>query len=416
MDRKGSKARSSSTMLRLLIIILLLACVRTAPAEDWPEFRGPRRDGLSRETNWTARWPADGPKMVWSAKIGAGFASVSIARGRLFAIGNVEDHDIVRCLDVADGREVWRFAFPSPLAPKYYPGGPSATPTVAGSRVFTLSKSGLLHCLAATDGTVIWKKDLVADFGLKAPDWGFASSVRIEGETLFLNAGLSGLALRTDTGEAVWKSAAGPGAYASAVALTVAGDRQIAVLGKDTLFGVSAADGAVRWSFPWATSFGENIPDPVPVGDHRLLVASGHGMGSALLEPKRDSVSVVWTNREFGPHLATAVLHEGHLYGFSGVIHRAHADGLKCVEAATGQIRWSVPNLRGSLLIANGTILALTLDGELIAASASPEKYTEFNRAQVLGGKCWTAPVLSHGRLYVRNATGDLACFDLSAR
>jgi outer membrane protein assembly factor BamB len=400
----------------ILIPVLALGCVIAASAKDWPEFRGPDRDGLSRETEWSSAWPPEGPKKLWSAQIGAGFASVSLSGDRLFSIGNVADEDIVWCIDANTGAVLWKFAYPCPLNPRYYPGGPSATPTVENGRVYTFSKSGDVHCLDATNGSVIWKKELTAETGVKPPDWGFASSPRIEGETLLLNAGLSGLALRKDTGEVLWKSAPGPGGYASAVPINVGGERQVAVLGKDTLFGVAAANGAVRWSFPWPTSFGENIPDPVPLGDDRLLVASGHGMGSALLKLSRTNAEVVWTNKDYGTHLTTSVLYQDHLYGFSGLIHKPPVGGLKCVDARSGETRWSKPDLRGSLLIANGTLLALTIEGELIAAEASPAGYKEINRAQILGGKCWTAPVLGNGRLHVRNAAGELACFDLSAR
>jgi outer membrane protein assembly factor BamB len=406
-----------SVMIRITSILVLIVCwTLGASANDWPEFRGPNRDGISRETNWSAAWPPEGPKKLWSAQIGAGFASISISDGRLFSVGNEKDNDIVWCLDATTGGVVWKFTYPCPLNPRSYPGGPSATPTVENGRVYTVSKSGDVYCLNAFNGTVVWKKELVANFGVKPPDWGFASSPRIEGDALLLNAGLSGVALRKETGELIWKSAPGPGAYASVVPLLIDGEMQLAILGKDTLFAVTASGGSARWSFPWPTSFGENIPDPVPVGTDRLLVASGHGMGSALLKLTRDHAEVVWTNKDYGTHLTTSLLYRDHLYGFSGLVHKPPVGGLKCVDVRTGETMWTLPDLRGSLLIANGTLLALTIEGELIAAEATPAGYKEINRAQILGGKCWTVPVFCNGRLHVRNAAGELACFDLAIR
>jgi len=170
----------------------------------------------------------------------------------------------------------------------------------------------------------------------------------------------------------------------------------------------------VRWSFKWATSFGENTPDPVAVPPDMLLVGSGHGLGSALLKLKGDSIEVVWKNEKYGTHLSSSVLYDDHLYGLSGLIHKPPVGGLACVDAKTGETKWMEPSLRGSLIISNKTLLVLTIDGLLIAAEATPASYKEISRAQIMGGKCWCAPVLCDGKLYARNGNGELDCFDMT--
>ena len=148
----------------------LLACTLPLSGSDWPQFRGPERNGISAEDTWTHVWPADGPKKTWSAKVGTGFSSIAVSGGRIYTQGNDQDQDSVWCLDAATGAQVWRHAFAAKLDPKYYAGGPSSTPTIHDGAVYTLSKRGLIHCLDATTGAVRWSHQ-IADT-LKPPTWG----------------------------------------------------------------------------------------------------------------------------------------------------------------------------------------------------------------------------------------------------
>src|ERR1041385_7047606 len=176
----------------------------SAIAEDWPNFRGPDHNGISKETGWAAQWPAGGPKILWKAKVGIGFASFAVGDGRACTVGNKDDTDTVFCFDANTGAVVWKFSHPSKLDPKFYEGGPSATPTVDGDRVYTFSKRGVLHCLGAAKGDVIWSKDLMKELNAEMPTWGFASSVYIEGDLAIVNAGSAGAALDKKTGKVVW--------------------------------------------------------------------------------------------------------------------------------------------------------------------------------------------------------------------
>ena len=161
-------------------------------AGDWPRFRGANFDGVSKEKDWLGTWPGGQPRQLWKKDVGTGFSSVSVADGRLFTVGNTGKEDRIYCIDATRGNWVWVHAYPEELDPKYYEGGPSATPTVDGDRVFTVSKAGRVLSLEAATGKVVWERNVAKDLGLSSPDWGFAGSPHVEGDLLILNLGLHG--------------------------------------------------------------------------------------------------------------------------------------------------------------------------------------------------------------------------------
>jgi outer membrane protein assembly factor BamB len=390
------------------LLLAALSSTLALSAADWPQFRGPTADNVSSEDTWTHAWPTDGPKKLWSAKVGTGFSSIAISGGRAYTQGNDKDQDSVWCLDATTGTQVWCHTFAAKLDPKYYAGGPSSTPTIHDGAVYTLSKRGLIHCLDAATGAVRWSHQIADD--LKPPSWGFASSAVISGELVLFNVGKAGLALKRADGALAWSSSAGLPGYASPVLFSRGGTTLAAMFGADTLRAVEVATGTIRWELPWKTSYGENSPNPLLTGD-TLLVSTGHGLGTSLFTLGDGAPELRWNTTVLGNHLNTSVLHEGHYYGFDG---RVNKDGghLGCLDAATGKELWSTP-IRGSLIRAGNRLIIITLTGELVIAAAQPQAYQELARTQVLGGTCWTAPTLSDGRLYVRNAKGDLVCLDL---
>lgn len=393
--------------MRSLLLIAIAAAVSTTAA-DWPNFRGPTHDNVSTEESWSHTWAAEGPKKLWAAKVGTGFSCIAVSGGKVYTQGNDQDQDSVWCLDAATGAVVWRHTFAAKLDPKYYAGGPSSTPTVHDGAIYTLSKRGLIHCLDAATGVVRWTHQ-VAD-ALKPPSWGFASSAVVSGDLVLVNVGKAGLALKRGDGTVAWNSGEGLPGYASPVPFAQGGVQQALMFGAEHLRAVEVATGTVRWELPWKTSYGENSPDPLVLGD-TLLVSTGHGLGTSLFALGDGTPVLRWNTTVLGNHLNTSVPHAGHYYGFDG---RVNKDGghLGCLDAATGNELWSAP-LRGSLIRAGDRLVIITLTGELVIAAAEPQAYRELARAQVLGGTCWTAPTLSDGRLYVRNAKGELVCLDL---
>ncbi|MBU6400525.1 MAG: PQQ-binding-like beta-propeller repeat protein [Verrucomicrobia bacterium] len=394
----------------------LFACLLILPlggggalGSEWPRWRGPDDDGISTETGWSARWPEGGPRVVWHANVGVGFSSVTVSGGRLYTMGNRGDRDTVVCLEAGTGAEIWRHSYPAPMAPHYYEGGPSATPTVEGKSVYTLSKSGELFCLAAGSGKVVWHKNLPRHLGTRIPEWGFAGSPLVEGNRLILNAGTYGAAVNKMTGAPLWVSASGPAGYASPVAFNEGGRRCVAVFAQREIVAVEVQTGRVVWRFPWATSFGINAADPIISGD-TVFVSSGYNQGCGLIRFADDQPRLLWANKQMRTHFNSCVLFNNCLYGIDGDAGD-NFGALKCLDWRTGRLWWTEPvDGVGTLTIAGGRLIVLSGRGELIVAEASPVGFQALDRAQVLGGKCWTMPVLANGRIYCRNAAGALVC------
>jgi len=394
------------------LILSILSPLAPTHAADWPNFRGPSHNGISSESDFQTQWPADGPPVLWKASVGTGFASVSVSAGRLYTVGNHSDTDTIYCLDAETGRTLWIHTYPCPLTPNLYEGGPSATPTIDGSRVFTLSKQGDLLCLAADSGQVLWQKSIASDFNVEPPGWGFAGSPLISGDLLILNAGPLGLAVNKNTGALAWSST-GPGAgYSSAVPCQVAAAPAVALFFAHEVAALDPATGHPLWRHPWKTDYDLNIADPVLAGS-RLFVSSDYGHGCALLN--LNDGSEVWASKALGNHISSCIIVDGFVYGVDGNVGGAQ---LKCLDLANGSVKWTYPGLgAGSLILAAGhKIIALSDKGVLMVADASPAGFNPISQAQILGGKCWTSPVLANGRIYCRNARGDLACLDVKRK
>ena len=247
------------TMMRLTIFALLTAAflavgASVAQAADWPNWRGPDHNGVSRETDWYEKWPSRGPKQLWKASVGTGFAAVSVANGRVFTMGNRSARDQIIALDEATGDELWKHTYSEPLTPNLYDGGPHATPTVDGDYVYTLSKTGKAYCFEASTGDVVWTKDLKRLHNAQAPSWGFASSPLIQGERVVYNVGTRGVALMKDTGRLAWKTGSGAAGYATAVPYDHNGKDAVVMFAGDSAYGVDLANGKQLWKKSFSTS------------------------------------------------------------------------------------------------------------------------------------------------------------------
>ena len=405
--------------LRLGLLALLAAVVvRPASAEDWPRWRGPDLNGLSKERGWTTAWPKDGPKQLWKASVGIGFSSVAVAGGRVFTMGNSDNLDTVYALDAATGAVVWRHSYKCVLDPRFYEGGPSATPTVDGDRVYTLSKRGQVFCFDAATGKIAWQKNVAEELGVKldmddqAPWWGFAGSPLVRGDLIILNLASDGTALNKKDGTVVWSNGKGLAGYSTPLPFRQNGRDLIALAGAQSIVAVSEKDGKELWRFPWKTSYDVNGADPILSGD-KLFISSGYGHGCALLELKADGFTKLYENKIMKNQFNPSVLINGHLYGIDGNAGGKDA-GLRCIDLATGTSKWFEKSIGSGALMAAGNKLIVQGDkGELVIAEATPEAFKPLARAQVIGGKCWTAPVLANGRIYCRNAKGDLVCVEV---
>jgi len=399
--------------------IVAASLLASATAADWPSFRGPDHTGVSSEKNWLGAWPGGQPKQLWKKAVGTGYSSMSVAEGRLYTVGNAHDQDTIYCFDANSGAELWKASYPQKLDPKYYEGGPSATPTVSAGRVYFISKQGEVRCLEAATGKQVWLRNIRKEYGVEEPDWGFAGSPLVQGNGLFLNAGTHGIALETTQGNKIWASGKDAAGYGSPVPFNFNNQAALAVFGAKALMIVDPKTGQELSRFPWETQYDVNAPDPVVVGSdlfitsgYKFLEGPGTGASGALVRPAAGKSQKIWHSKELACQLSTPVLIGGYLYGITG--NGDQPGFLRCLDAKTGDVKWSSPATpMGNLTAADGKLLWVTGKGELVVVEATPTAYQEITRAQVAGGKVWSAPVLANGKLYVRNSKGDVVCVDL---
>ena len=393
-------------------VTLLLSTLASSPAtaNDWPRWRGPDNDGISKETGWSASWPKEGPKQLWKASVGTGFSSVAVSNGRLFTLGNNNDIETIYCLDTTTGKELWKHSYACSLDPNLYEGGPNATPTVDGKMVYTFSRKGHVFALDAETGKVAWTKNVHEEPGLKIPSWGFSGSPLVEGNLLIINAGNGGIAFEKATGKIAWASGKESAGYSSPVPFKSGNGHGVLLFSTKALVAANPMNGERLWQHPWATSYGVNAADPVLIGD-KIFISSGYNQGCALLQVNGNSVAVLWQNKNLRNHFNSSVVINENIYGFD------ESSELKCLDLKTGGVKWSEKSLgKGSLVAADGKLIILGEKGQLVIVEPSSDAFKPLARAQVLGGKCWTAPVLANGKIYCRNAKGDLVCVDVSAK
>ena len=388
----------------------------TAHAEDWPRWRGPELSGVSKETGWRDAFP-DGPEVLWKQNVGTGFSSVAVADGRLFTLGNLDNVETVYCLDAATGATIWKHSYEEALDPKFFEGGPTSTPTVDGDAVYTISRDGDLFRFNAATGTVAWSVNIAEAAGVRVPGWGYSSSPLVHGELLLINAGEWGVAVNKADGSVAWKSPDRDPGYATFVPFEHGGKQLAIVAGAKQFTAVELATGKEVWSHRWLTRYGVNAADPIVRADH-VLISSGYGKGAALLKmPPPGAASaapeVIWQNKDLRTQLAGGVLIGDHVYAFDGDTVDENAS-LRCIAFDTGEVKWSESLGFGSLTAADSKLIALTADGELIIAPATPDGFKPTTRAKVIDGPTWTVPVLSSGRIYCRNAAGDVVAVDMT--
>jgi outer membrane protein assembly factor BamB len=408
-----------------LAAIASLLILSPVYAEDWYRWRGPRLDGISNEVIDFDALGKDRPRTLWTAHVGTGFSSVSVADGKVYTAGNVDQTDFVYCLDAQTGGIVWKHGYPSELWAYLYQGGTNCTPTVDGDRVYFLGRHGELLCLDAGDGRVVWERQLRDELSFTLPDWGFTSAPLILEDVLIVNAGSYGAAFDKATGHELWMTGTGKGGYALTVPLDSDSESALLVFTPTELAAVARQRGDVLWTVPWPTSFGVNAADPI-VSKNEVFVSSAYNHGCALLKVSSSGVGEVWRNKELRTHFAPSLLIGGHIYGIDG--NDGRNTWLKCLDWKTGAVRWS--ELRGlgtgGLAAAGNALIVLTETGELVFVASTPEKFQVLARWQIdeltQGSetiddpKCWTPPVLSNDLIYCRNSAGVLVCLDLPTK
>jgi outer membrane protein assembly factor BamB len=405
-----------------------------ALAADWPQWRGPARDGISRETGLLQEWPKEGPKLLWQARdIGDGYATPAVAGERVFILGNrgVED-EFVQALSVDTGKSVWSTRLGRVGNPDMQPSYPKArsTPTIDGARLYALGSDGDLVCLETASGKLVWRKSLRADFSGKPGKWAYAESPLVDGDVLVVTPGgkdATIVALNKQSGATIWKSAVPGGdaaAYASAIVAHAAGRKQYVQFLDQGLVGVDAATGRFLWRYDGTSKGPANIATPVAHGDY-IYNTNARRFGAALvqLHPTAEGISAeqVYLERDLPNTLGGQVLLGGFIYG-------ANPRGPVSAEFATGKVRWQDEGIGpGAVMYADHRLYFHAENGDAALIEATPDAYREKGRftppsqpKHVSGGgsrdeHAWAYPVVANGRLYIRDLD-SLWCYDVADR
>ncbi len=403
-------------MLTRLFFVGVLSLSTPLFAADWPWFRGPDHNGISRETGWFAKLPAEGPKQLWRASLGLGFSTIVVADGKAISTGHdgkKDGTDTIWCFDAGSGAVLWKHSYKAPLGDMYFEGGTTGTPTIDHGKVYHLSREGDFLCLDLATGKVLWQKQLVKELEVTKPDWGFASSALVEGDRLILNVGGAGTAFDRATGAISWKSDDHMAAYSTAAPFDLDGKRCIALLAHKQCIAIEAATGKVLWRQKFESNYNTNAGAPI-VHDGMIFI-SAYNVPGIMLRARDGEVIKNWKT-DTRVHFNAGVLIDDALYTFHGQAGKKDAE-LRCLDWKTGATKWKQTGLGvGSLVAADGKLIVLSETGELVIAEVSPEKFKPLARAQILGGKCWSTPTLANGRIYARNAKGDLVCVSLMGK
>lgn len=403
--------------------LLVILAAGSARADDWPQFRGPDRNAISRETGLLRAWPAGGPKVLWTTEVCEGYAAAAIVGGRVY----FNDYDrksntwLVRCVALADGKEQWRFKEKRRIRPNH--GITRTIPAVDGTHVITLDPKCVLHCLDAGSGRELWRKSLVKEYGAMIPAWYAGQCPLLEGDRVIIATGGRAIlvALETATGKPIWETP-NPEAWrmthASVMPAVIGGVKQYLYCTLNGPLGVRADDGRLAWSFPW--KFNVAVPvSPVAVAGGRVFQTSCYGADTLMVRvtPKDDAFLAEkvfsLTTDEWNSETHTPIFHQNHLFAVGkkrrGLFTCLDLEG-KQVWTSQGQASFGL----GSYILADGMFFVLEgKTGTLRLLDANTTAYKELASAQVLSGHdVWAPLALSDGKLVIRDLA-RMVCLDV---
>jgi outer membrane protein assembly factor BamB len=399
------------TVSKTLAMAAVLTLVDLAAAQDWPQWRGPARDGLAAKGAARAQWPAS-LKPAWKVSVGEGHASPVVVGNRVYVFARRGEDEALECLDLATGKSLWRQAHPAPYtmnpAASGHGKGPKSTPVVAGGRVFTFGIAGALTAHDAASGTVLWRHDFKQRFKATSPTFGTAMSPAVDGERVIAHVGgendgsLSAFDAKSGVERWSWK-ADGPG-YASPIVATLAGRRQVVTQTQLNVVGLAADTGELLWKIPFTTAYEQNSVTPVISGDVVVYSGLDKGVRAVRIVQRASGFAAepVWSNDEVASYMSTPVLEGGVLYGLS---HKKKGQ-LYALDLATGKTLWLSEGRLGdnaALVASGGALLALTTDAALIVAKQDPKAYSVIRSYTVADSPTWAHPAPTAGGILVKD-------------
>lgn len=404
---------------RLTAFILLVSA--SASGGDWPQFRGPNRDNISTETGLLRTWPSKGPKVLWSIPVCEGYAGAAIKDGRIYLndYNAVKKEHVVRCITIADGKDLWQWSYPVEIRSNH--GITRTVPAVGKSLVFSLDPKCRFHALDIKTGKLIWQKNLVQEYKATIPGWYAGQNPLLDGEKVLLATGGDALVVAFDqaTGKEVWR-APNPGkdvmSHSSLMPASIGGIKQFLYLTMNKVVGIASADGQLLWNTPFTTKMAA-CPSPLSVGDGRVFVTSGYEAGSAMYDVQKGTSGFTakklygLTSMEFNSEVHTPILYQDHLFAVS-----SKTRGRFTCLGLDGKVVWQSPVVSGdpaasrtfdlgAFMLADGMFFILDgKSGMLRLIEANIKQYKELASAQILGGEdVWGPMALSNGKLVIRD-------------
>jgi len=414
---------SSNRSYRWLALAIAGCCCVFTPstwAEDWPQWRGPNRDGKSADTGLLKEWPKEGPPLAWKIKgLGGGYSAPSIAAGRIFGMSNRGDDEVTWALSEKDGKELWVTRLGPAFKQSWPQGkeGPASTPTVDGELLYVVGLAGDLSCLQVRDGKIIWQHSLQRDFGGSVPTWSYRESPLVDGDKVICTPGgqdATLVALDKLTGKTIWKSQVPDGpkaAYTSAIAIDFDGQRQYVQLTQKALVGVAASDGKFLWRYDRAAN-GNGIICSTPLyHDGLVFAASAYGAGGGLVKLSKDAnggvkAEEVYFAKKMQNHHGGMIVVDGCLYGANG---GNEGGSLVCLDFKTGNVLWDGRDSgapKGSVALADGRLYYRAENGTMLLIEPNSKQYVErgrFDQPDRSGQAAWPHPVIANGKLYLRD-------------
>jgi outer membrane protein assembly factor BamB len=409
------------------LTVTVLTAGSWAIAADWPQYRGPKHDGSTAETDIAARWPKGEPKVLWKKPMGNAFGSFAVAGDKAYLFMERDGKEVTVALNPDTGDELWATPIDKTIFEKQGGNGPRTTPTIDGERVYVFGTYFKLSCLNAADGKVVWQKNLAAEHTAQTIDnrtiksWGNAMSPLIVGELVIVSGGGAGqtfLAFNKSDGKLAWKTGDEKVTHATPTLAKLHGEEQVIFFVQSGLVSLRPADGKELWRFahPFKTATASSPIVGGKAGDV-VYCSAGYGVGAAACRVSRDgdrfTATPLWADGEYMNHWTTPVHAGGYLYGIFGHNQRGTAP-LKCVDIETGKETWSKDGFGsgGGTILVDGHVLVQGDKGELTLVEAKPDAYKQVGRFQVLGGKCWTMAIYVNGRIYARSDK-EGACIQL---
>lgn len=400
-----------------LCVLSLSAVVSNRALDDWPQWRGKNRDGISAERGLLKSWPQGGPPLAWrTTGAGEGYSSFSTANGRLYTMGARGGTEYVMAFDAASGKKLWEQATGRRFS-NDQGDGPRGTPVADGTQLYALGASGDLVSLESATGKVAWKVNVLQKFGGSNIRWGLSESPLVLSDRILVNAGGSGasiVALKKTDGSELWRSGSDESGYSSAVTNTVGGIPQAIFFTASRAVGVDTRDGRQLWNYSRVSNRTANIATPIVRGNY-VFLSSDYGTGAALLEltanGKGVNVREVYFTNEMRNHHASSILVGDHLYGFSSAI-------LTAMKFDTGAVAWKDRSVgKGSMVFADERLYLFSERGVVGLAEASPAGYREHGRFQLQTGSSptWSHPVVANGKLFLRDQD-TIYAYDVRAR